>query len=108
MVKYITFDSTSDGVIHVPLCSGLLAKYIDATTTHLYYIKALGSDATIDTGGERVQVKLTTTSATQALVDNINNAIEQAITSNWREVAHSVRIPSGEGVTSFVVEFDAL
>jgi hypothetical protein len=99
MVKYITFDSTGEGVIHVPLGSGMFAKYIDATTTRLYYGQCL-TGASIGGDSITVEIALTTVSATQALVDKINDAIEEAITSNWREVAHSVSIPSGQSVTS--------
>ena len=99
MVKYITFDSTGEGVIHVPLGSGMFAKYINATTTNLYYGESL-TGASIGGDSISVEIALTTTSGTQALVDSINNAIEEAITSNWREVAHSVSIPSGQSVTS--------
>jgi len=103
MVKYITFDSTSNGVIHVPLCSGLLAKYISATETQLYYIQGASADATIDSGPVKVYVKLTTVGGTQALVDNINSSIEEAITSNWREVSHAVTVPSGQTVSSYAI-----
>ena len=102
MVKYITFDSTGQGVIHVPLGSGVIAKYISPTETHLYYGQCL-TGAAGASGQVRVQIALTTTSATQALVDSINSAIEEAITSNWREVAHAVSIPSGQTVTSAAV-----
>jgi len=80
----------------------MLAKYISATETHLYYGQCLTGQAGA-AGQVRVQLALTTTSATQSLVDRINNAIEEAITSNWREVAHAVSIPSGQGVTSAAV-----
>ena len=104
MVKYITFDSTGEGVIHVPLGSGMFAKYINATTTNLYYGSSLAGEADDVTDQQMsCQITLTTTTATQALVDSINNAIEAAITSNWREVAHAVSIPSGQGVTSAAV-----
>lgn len=102
MVKYITFDSTGEGVIHVPLGSGMFAKYINATTTNLYYGESL-TGASIGGDSISVQIGLTTTGGTQALVDSINSAIEEAITSNWREVTHAVSIPSGQSVTSAAV-----
>lgn len=108
MVKYITFDSTSNGVIHIPLCSGLLAKYLSDTETQLYYIEGASADATADSGPVKVRVKLTTVGGTQALVDNINTAIEKAITSNWREVSHAVTVPSGQSVSSYDIVTTAL
>ncbi len=102
MVKYITFDSTGEGVIHVPLGSGMFAKYINGTTTNLYYGESL-TGASSGGASISVQIGLTTTGGTQALVDSINSAIEEAITSNWREVTHSVSIPLGQSVTSAAV-----
>tara|TARA_S200002703_G_scaffold143267_2_gene136172 strand:+ start:17587 stop:17916 length:330 start_codon:yes stop_codon:yes gene_type:complete len=109
MVKYITIDSANDGVIHIPLCSGLFAKHNGATTSNLFYIQGLDADST-ETGLQQVRsyIQLRGTGLTQALTDNINDAIERAITSNWREVAHAVTIPSGAAVTSFDIVYEEL
>lgn len=109
MVKYITIDSTNDGVIHIPLCSGLFSKHNGSTTSYLYYIQGLDGDST-EAGVQQVRsyIRLLGTGLTQALTDNINDAIERAITSNWREVAHAVTIPSGQAVTSFSIVYEEL
>ncbi len=109
MVKYITIDSANDGVIHLPLCSGLFAKHGGSTLCNIYYIQGLDGDST-EAGVQQVRAKvqLSGTGITQALTDNINDAIERAITSNWREVVHAVTIPSGAAVTTFDIVYEEL
>lgn len=86
MNKYLSIV-TGDGTELVPIGTGLYVDLVDASSVTL-------------AGQGSTQFELTTSGATAAMVNAINDALLEASKTNWRNTTAIVALPEGETVTS--------
>ena len=91
MAKYITFDTASDGNVHLAVDDILYAETTSSTV------------GTIFLKGGSHKFTVTGTGLTSGFGENVNAAIVAANQSKWTEVTHAVSKDGGLAFTSVAV-----